>query len=69
MHTDWLAIFRNGVISVSEGYPAGEMPGDMARNVEVNIEGVLNVSVDWTFVSDLFEGNFELKMDEINVKT
>lgn len=61
---DTLAVFRTQVISVSEGSLAGETKEKIVPNIEENIEEGLNVSVDWTFVSDLFDGYFEVKLGE-----
>ena len=62
--TDWLAIIRTQVVSVSEGSLAGETKERIVPNIEGSIEKGLNVSVDWTCISDLFDGYFELKLGE-----
>ncbi len=64
LHTDWLAIIRTQVVSVSEGSLAGETNEKIVPTIEGDIEEGLNVSVDWTFVSDLFYGYFEVKLGE-----
>jgi hypothetical protein len=64
-----LTIFKAWLIPVTEEGLAGETKEKIVPNIEGNIEEDLNVSVDGTCVRDLFNGYFELKIGESNVKT
>jgi hypothetical protein len=64
LQTDLLAIFENDVESVNAWYLTGETKEDIVLNIEGNIEEVLDVGDEMTFVGNLFYGYFKVKLGE-----